>query len=251
MEGLLRQTKRFCKRNASTILTTVGGVGVVATSVMAVKATPKALKSLEQAKQEKGEDLTKFEKVKAAGPAYIPSIAVGVGTIACIFGANMLNKRQQATMASAYALLDMKYKDYKNKVKEMYGEEGENKIKEAIANDQYDEVADKVEDDNKQLYYDVYSQRFFKATSATVLSAEYVINRILAEDCYASVNELYDLFEIDYIPGGDEIGWSAAQMCDMYWSSWIHFFHSKGTTEDGTDYIIIDFTDPTDDFGDY
>ena len=43
---------RFLKRNASTILTCVGAVGVVATSVMAVKATPKALILLEKAKGE-------------------------------------------------------------------------------------------------------------------------------------------------------------------------------------------------------
>lgn len=33
----------FIKRNASTILTFVGGEGLIATSFMAVKATPKAL----------------------------------------------------------------------------------------------------------------------------------------------------------------------------------------------------------------
>lgn len=43
MKGLLRQSANFCKRNASTILTTIGGAGVVATTIMAVKATPSVL----------------------------------------------------------------------------------------------------------------------------------------------------------------------------------------------------------------
>lgn len=34
--------KQFWHRNASTFLTCLGGAGVVATAVMAVKATPKA-----------------------------------------------------------------------------------------------------------------------------------------------------------------------------------------------------------------
>ena len=55
-------------RNASIVLTCLGGVGVVVTSVMAVKATPKALKKIETAEQEKGEQLSKWEKVKIAGP---------------------------------------------------------------------------------------------------------------------------------------------------------------------------------------
>ena len=44
----------FAKRNASTVLTCLGGIGVVATSIMAVKAIPKALKLIEEAEREKG-----------------------------------------------------------------------------------------------------------------------------------------------------------------------------------------------------
>ena len=131
--------KRFWKRNGSTILTCVGGVGVVTTSIMAAKATPKALQLLEQAEEEKGENLTKMEKVKVAGPAYIPTILVGAGTVACIFGAHTLSKRQQAAFMSTYALLDAKFKDYKSKTEELYGKDATHKIKEAVANDKYEE----------------------------------------------------------------------------------------------------------------
>lgn len=61
--------KQFWHRNASTVLTCLGGARVVVTSVMAVKATPKALKKIETAEQEKGEQLSKWEKVKIAGPS--------------------------------------------------------------------------------------------------------------------------------------------------------------------------------------
>ena len=57
----------FAKRNASTVLTCLGGVGVVATTVLAVKATPKALQLIEEEKQKKGEELSKWEVVKTAG----------------------------------------------------------------------------------------------------------------------------------------------------------------------------------------
>ena len=46
--------RQFWNRNASIVLTCLGGVGVVATSVMAVKATPKALEKIEIAEQEVG-----------------------------------------------------------------------------------------------------------------------------------------------------------------------------------------------------
>ena len=251
MSSLLSRSKSFINRNSSTILSIVGGVGAIATSIMAVKATPKALQRLEQAKEEKGEDLTNLETVQVAGPVYIPSVLMGAGTLACIFGANMLSKRKQAALMSAYALLDAKYKDYKVKTEELYGKDATHKIKEAVTNDKYEEQEIDEENDGKNLFYDEYSQRFFKASNETVLSAEYVINKTLAKDCGVCLNDLYDLFEIDTIPGGDDIGWSSAQMFEMYWSSWIDFYHSKATMEDGTEYFIIDYTEPTPDFLDY
>lgn len=253
MNKWLHRSSKFVKRNASTILTCVGGVGVVTTSVMAVKATPKALMLLEEAKKEKGEDLTKLEIVKTAGPAYIPSVVMGAATIACIFGANALNKRQQAALMSAYALLDNSYKDYKKKVGELYGEDGELRVRQEIAKDRYDEEEDYAdeEDDGKHLFYDQYSGRYFRATNETVLNAKYEINKLLYEDCYASLNELYELFGIERLDHGDYIGWSSAQMSDMYWDSWIHFWLEKTDLEDGMECFIIHYPDPTSDFENY
>lgn len=249
MNNLLRGSKLFVKRNASTILTSVGGVGVVATSVLAVKATPKAMVLLEQAREEKGEELTKLEVVQAAGLVYIPAVLVGVSTIACIFGANVLNKRQQAALTSAYALLDSSYKEYKNKVKDIYGEEGEKEIREKIAEDHYEEMPD--EDDGKQLFYDEYSQRFFKATNETVLRAEYLVNKEVTTNYYATINELYGYLGLEKTDGGDAIGWSSSQMYEMYWSDWVDFWHEKCELEDGTEYFTIHYTDPFPDFEDY
>ena len=55
--------KSFFNRNASTILSCLGGAGVIATSVMAVKATPKAISLITKAEEIKGEKLSKWEAV--------------------------------------------------------------------------------------------------------------------------------------------------------------------------------------------
>ena len=133
MNKLLSGSKLFFKRNSSTILTCLGGAGVVVTTIMAVKTTPKASALLEEAKKEKGEDLTKLEIVRIAGPVYIPTILVGASTIACIVSANILNKRQQASITSAYALLDNSYREYRKKVEEVYGENANAEIQSEIA----------------------------------------------------------------------------------------------------------------------
>ena len=238
MNKLLRTSKSFVKRNAPTILTCVGGAGVVVTSVMAVKATPKALLILEQAEKEKGEELTKTEKVLAAGPVYIPSIAVGASTIVCIFSANLLNKRSQAALTSAYVLLDNSYKDYKKKVNELYGDEATEKVAEGIAEDKYDEI-DISKVDEKTLFYDEFSGRFFHSTLEDVRQAQYDINRDLVLRDYATINEFYEKLDIEPIDCGDLIGWSTGMNLDYYWQSWIDFSNRKTVMDDGTEYHIV------------
>ena len=104
---------------------------------------------------------------------------------------------------------------------------------------------------NQQLFYDEYSKRYFRATNETVLRAEYELNKLLAEDCYVGLNELYDLLGIDPVDYGEYVGWSSAQMFEMYGSSWINFHHEKVEMEDGMECFIIHFTEPMADFGDY
>lgn len=251
MKNLLHKSTRFTKRNASTILTCIGGAGVIATSVTAVKATPKALIILEEAKVEKGEDLTKLEIIKVAGPAYIPSIVIGASTIACIFGANALNKRQQAALMSAYALANNSYKGYKAKVKELYGEDAEEQVRDEIAKDKYTE-ADAPKDDSKQLFYDEYSGRYFESTIEDVQRAEYYTNRDLVMCDSVTLNDFYGWLKIPTIDGGDEVGWSTGMNLDYYWQTWIDFTHSKFTLDDGTEcHKIVMFQEPTPDFTEY
>lgn len=243
--------KNFFKRNGSTILTGIGAVGVIATAVMTAKATPKAVRLLDETKKEKGEDLTKFEVIKSAAPAYIPAALVGASTIACIFGANVLNKRKQAALISAYALLDSSYKEYKNKVKEMVGEDGEQEITNEIAKDKFVKDDILVEDD-KQLFYDEYSGRYFNSTMEQVIRAEYTINKFLSETYYVCLNEFYEHLNIPKIDGGDDIGWSQTEMFETYWESWLDFHHEKVEMEDGLEcYIIRMSVPPSSEFMEY
>lgn len=249
--SLLQSSIMLLKKNASTILTYVGGAGVIATSVMAVKATPKALALLKNAKTKKGEDLTKLEKIKVAGVAYIPSIIMGVSTIVCVFGANALNKRQQATLISAYALLNNSYKDYKKKLAELYGEDTVKEIKEEIAKDKYDKDSCLLED-GKELFYDNFSQRYFNATTEQVLQAEHTLNRRMNYAHGVYLNEFYELLGLEPTDYGDFLGWSYDEICDVHGESWIEFDHSKTIMDDGLEVNIIHIrTEPTFGFENY
>ena len=246
--------KQFWHRNGSTILTVLGGVGVLATSVMAVKATPKAMQLIEEAKEEKGDGLTKWETIQVAGPTYIPAALVGIGTITCIFGAHMVNKRTQAALMSAYALLDQTHKEYKKKVTDIYGTEADQKVRTEIAKDHYDEkeFEEVEEDDVKILFYDQFSRRYFRSTMEDVLKAEYNTNRQLAVNTGVYLNEFYEFLDIAPITAGQELGWSTGILESHYWASWIEFDHEKFETDDGLEgYIIQMRYEPVIDFAYY
>ena len=252
MNSLLNKSQVFLKRNSATILTCVGAAGVIATTVTAVKATPKALRLMEQATEEKGEELTKVETVKIAGPVYIPSAVIGVSTIACIFGANVLNKRGQASLMSAYALVDRGYKDYKKKVDELYGEEAGGLVRAEIAKDKYEDEPPRVLEDGTRLYFDFYSNRYFEATPAQVKTAEYELNRKLMMDDCAYLNEWYYLLDLEPLEHGLDFGWSTCANSDMYWQTWVDFHHEKVVMDDGLECIIVSFSqEPYPDFEDY
>lgn len=226
--------RNFLKRNSSTILTCVGAIGVVTTSVMAVKATPKALTLIDKATDEKGEKLTKFEVVKIAGPTYIPAVLTGAATIACIFGSNIISKHQQATLMSAYALLDSSYKEYKEKVDELYGEEAGERVREEIAKDKYTGDGTLV-DDSKELFYDFYSGRYFESTKEAVIWAEYETNRAMVVNGAVCVNEFYDFLGLEPMPEYELVGWSCGMIEEMYWHPWIEFDHEHTIIDDDAD----------------
>lgn len=211
---------------------------MITTSVMAVKATPKALLLLEEAKKKKGEKLTAAEKVKVAGPAYIPASLVGVATIACIFGANSLSKNQQASLMSAYAMLDASYKEYREKVTELYGENADTDVKNEIVKDKYKE-ADIQRQPEKELFFDEFSGRFFNSTKEKVLQAQYQVNRDLFMQSSATINDFYYYLDIPPIDGGEHIGWTPAMNEYDHWQAWVDFSNSKMVDDDGLEYYIV------------
>ena len=203
----------FIKRNASTILTCIGAAGVVATAVMAVKETPKALTLLEDAKENKGEELTKWEKVKIA----------------------VISKHQQAVLMSAYALLDNSYKEYKKKTDELYGEEADTHIRKEIAKDKYT-GDEKILDDNKELFFDFYSGRYFESTKEAVMRAQYETNRALFTNYAVSLNEYYDFLGLEERPEYDLVGWSCRKMEEIYCHPWIEFDHEEIIIDGDSEY---------------
>ena len=238
------------RRSSPTILTVLGIAGVVGTTVMSIKATPKAMKLIKAKKDELNTDkLTPTELVQTTWKCYIPTALIGAGTIACIIGIGVMDKRNQAALTSAYAMLNESYKQYRQAAKKVYGEDADNKIHAEMAKDAM--VADGCwgyqvynmdmdPESEQKLFYDLTSKKYFTTTMAAVLNAQYHVNRNLALRGDCSLNEYLSFLGIDEVDKGDEIGWDINYMIEEMDSYWLDFDNQKTTLEDGLECITID-----------
>lgn len=243
------------KKQAPLLLAVLSSLGVIATAAAAVKATPKAVEKIknDSRKTHDGDPhaFTKKEAVISAWKCYIPTAAIGASTIICIFGINAFSKKQQAALISAYGLVKKSYQDYQGKVKELFGEEAHEQILKSLACEKAKDIPlyaqtlggsecldfMEFEDQEKHLFYDSFSERYFQSTFERVLQAEYHLNRNFVLGFAESLNEFYLFLGIEEIEGGDDIGWV---MSDGI--SWIDFNHSKATIDEGLDCYVIDMS---------
>lgn len=234
---------KWVKKNASTILTFIGAGGMVATVVLAVRATPKAMRSLTDAKTNKGRtQLTKWEAVQAAAPSYIPTAAVGVGSLVCIFSANVLSRKQQASMTSAYAALTSAYEGYRQKVNAILGPGTDRMMESAVEQEKKDREDDLPPWDEVQTFYlEGYDKPiFFERTMEEVMRAEYHLNRNFILRGYVTFNEFCAFLGLEQTQEGEAVGWHDYIGESLYGYRWIDFEHRHYLTEDGLAVCAID-----------
>lgn len=140
------------KKHSPEILLGVGVVGVVASTVMACKATLKVETVLEEAKNQidtihevlDNPDMegkyTEEDSKKDLAIVYTqtgvkllklygPSVAVGAISLGCIIGSNRILNKRNVALAAAYATVDRSFKDYRGRVIERFGKELDNELR--------------------------------------------------------------------------------------------------------------------------
>jgi hypothetical protein len=225
----------FFRRNGGTILTCLSSIGVIGTAYLTGKAAIKADKELKTL----GEEAPLKEKIRVAAPIYILPAAVGTATIACMFGANGLNRKQQASMLAAGALLEQTYQKYKDKAEELLG-------KNVVEKNMADEVPPELNKDERLFYYNYYEDgdhpeygSYFNCTIEDLLKAEIETQRQFILCGYVTLNFFFDKLGLKPVEGGDNLGWSAELGHEYYGYSWVDFEHFDTTLEDGLECTII------------
>lgn len=227
------------------ILTGVGAVGMVVSTVLAVKATPKALALIDihHKREEDGfeEPLTKTETVKLTWKCYIPSAIMAFASIACLIGANTVNGKQKAALATMYALSETTLHTYKNKVVEMVGEEKAKDVQKAVTQEKItaNPVKDKeviITGKGEHLCYEPLSNRYFKGTRESILQDVNDINRDMQTARYITINDW--LSQLDLPPMDRSIGETCGWHIDDYL---IDITFSGCVADDGTPCLGLEY----------
>ena len=184
------------------------------------------------------------EIVKRVVPIYIPATITGAMSIACIIGANSVNARRNAALATAYTLSDAALREYKDKVVETLGERKEEVIRDAIAKDKIDKdpVSNKeviITGKGDTLCYDTMCKRYFRSDIDKLRKIENDLNRRMRDEMYISLNEFYYEVGLDDIAIGYEFGWNIDR-------GYIELEFSSQLADDGTPCLVVGFRTPPD-----
>lgn len=239
LTNIINNTKNFLSKHSPEILVGIGVTGMVTSTVLAVKATPKAILLLEQAKEEKGDILTPIETVKAAWKPYIPAALLSVASISCIIGASAVNTKRNAALATAYAISERSLLTYRDKVIETIGEKKEKEIKEKIAQDEVDNkpVSNSqviITSKGNTLCMDNITRRYFRSDLDKVKKVINELNRQMITQNYVSLNEFYYAVGMDGIKNGSLLGWNVSD-------GLIELSYSTTLADNDEPCIVIDF----------
>lgn len=224
---VIGKTKLFFIKHAPEILIGTGVIGTVASTVMAVKATPKAQERILEMHEEVETMTDKKEIAKTKVKCYIgvakdyaPAAIVEGASVTCILAGTGKFKKRNAALASSCAAIDGAFKEYRDRVAERFGSEVESEIRHNVKKEtiEIDENGEKktVEVNSLQNYSEF--AKFYQAgcTGWTkdpeqnlweLKKFESWCNDKLRDQGYLFLNEVYDMLGLPRTKGGQIYGW--------------------------------------------
>lgn len=210
---LLKTISGTIVKHSPEILTTIGVIGSVAATIIAIKSTPKVNFVIDEATKEKGEDLTTKEKVKLYTKGYWKVILIGCLSITCFVASNYISNKHFNLLNTAYLASTEALSRYEKKTEEVVGKKKKAEIDDAIAKEEINKqpISEcSVQDlgNGTQVFKDIWSGRVFKSNMAHVQAAFNSINKLMLEDMSVCLNEYYMSLGIDTNGCGEYYGWN-------------------------------------------
>lgn len=184
-----------------------------------------------------------FDKVKAAGPVYLPAIGMLILSSGCIVGSVAMGERKAAIMASLYSASEASLRRLEKKIAEEYGTEKVNELHEKAREEVAMENPPMEPDDivctgkGNQLCYEAMTGQWFRSSLPAIENDAAVFNKYLIGQCWADFNEWLT----------DGLGIERAKLADFVGFNLDHLVILKVSDShkmvNGECYHIIDYVD--------
>lgn len=236
------------QKHSPTILFGAGVVGVVATAVMASRATLKLDDVLEQhAKtlvninitnhEDYSDDDRQQDKIKLyvrtamnITKLYGPAVIIGGATIACLTGSHHVLSQRNAGLMAAYAALEKGFDQYRARVLADVGEDKDREYRYGVTEHT---VVEKTEKGEKKTVVrkaegkpSIYSKFFDEYSTSWSREPMYNLMFLKAQQNYANdrlrakghllLNDVYDSLGLDRTKEGCVVGWTMGYDGDDY-----------------------------------
>lgn len=240
LSKIIADTKVALVKHSPEILTGIGIAGMITTTILAVKATPKAMRLIDMKKEEENVDeLEPIEVVKTAWKPYIPAAVTCATSVACLVGASTVHVKRNAVLATAYTLSETALKEYKDKVIETIGEKKEQVVREKINKEHlektpYNPGAVVITGKGNTKCLDYHSGRYFDSDKMHIERAVNELNKTMLLENYVSLNQFYDELGLDHTELGYDLGWNLDD-------GLIEIDFSSHLMEDGTPVLVMNY----------
>lgn len=255
IKNFIKGVKIGFDKHSPEILIGLGIASAITSTVLAVKATPKALLLIKEEEKIKARkynakhneldiaaeslSLSKSEMIKVTWKCYIPAAISGAASIAFLLGSNSVHAKRNAAIATAYKLSETALTDYKKEVIETIGEEKAKLIQDKVAQKHVDEhpVSNNqviIAGSGKQLCYDGISGRYFESDIQTIRAAVNTINETMIYEMYASLGDFYNEIGLPPTTLSDELGWNLDD-------GQLEISYGSAISDDGRPCITLDY----------
>lgn len=216
LKEMIRGLGRVVSDNRAGILTGLGAAGAITTAIMTGRASYKAALLIEGV----GGVADTKEGVQLVWREYVPAAITGVATVGAIIAANRVGARRAAAFTAAFKLSEEMSERYRDKVVEVVGRKTEEKVRAGVAEDRIarnppPESTVILVSGSDVLFYDDYSDRYFKSDMESVRQAINEINHQINNCFYASLTDFYDKLGLDKTGISDELGWNSDELLEV------------------------------------
>lgn len=217
------------KKNAPTILTSAGVAGVITTTILAVRATPKAISLIQEEKvwrvETKREDMTREEQageiqldaltyLKLLWRPYLPAVISGGLTITCIIASHVISEKRATVLAGLVSSSEALLVKYQDKVIEQIGENKERALRDSIAEDDIrnappikEHIQETKYGYDRDVFKDLRTGRYFWFDIERLRTVENDILSLLNHGERVTLNEFYDMLGLGGVEDGELLGW--------------------------------------------